>query len=59
MTLETNHGVNVVVREGNTRMLLGCTHQRGLIYMVPAEKSWVCYRGDAAGPCAGGIPREN
>ena len=42
MTLETNHGVNVVTGEGNTRVLLGCTHQRGLVYMVPAEKSWVC-----------------
>lgn len=42
MTLETNHGVNVVIGEGNTRVLLGCTHQRGLLYMVPAEKSWVC-----------------
>ena len=42
MTLETNHGINVVTGEGNTRVLLGCTHQRGLLYMVPAEKSWVC-----------------
>ena len=42
MTLKTNHGMNVVIGEGNTRVLLGCTHQRGLLYMVPAEKSWVC-----------------
>ncbi len=42
MTLDTNHGVNVVTGEGNTRVLLGCTHQRGLVYLVPAEKSWVC-----------------
>ena len=42
MTMETNHGLNVVTGEGNTRVLLGCTHQRGLIYLVPAEKSWVC-----------------
>ena len=42
MTTETNHGMNVVTGEGNTRVLLGCTHQRGLVYLVPAEKSWVC-----------------
>ena len=42
MTMETNHGLNVVTGEGNTRVLLGCTHQRGLVYLVPAEKSWVC-----------------
>ncbi len=42
MAKETNHGVNVVPGEGNTRVLLGCEHQRGLVYLVPAEKSWVC-----------------
>ena len=32
----------MVTGKGNTRVLLGCTHQRGLVYLVPAEKSWVC-----------------
>ena len=42
MTLESNNGVSVFVGEGNTRVLVGCPHQRGLLYLVPAEKSWVC-----------------
>ena len=25
-----------------TRVQISCMHQSGLLYMVPAEKSWVC-----------------
>ena len=42
MKQESNHGLNVTTGEGNVRVLLGCTRQRGLLYMVAAEKSWVC-----------------
>lgn len=25
-----------------TRLTLGCPHQRGVIYVIPADKNWVC-----------------
>lgn len=28
--------------QGMTRINMGCEHQRGMLYVVPAEKSWVC-----------------
>jgi hypothetical protein len=37
-----NHGVEIKQREGMTRLELTCDHQKGIIYVVPAEKSWVC-----------------
>ena len=42
MPVTTNHGVSIVPGKGTTRIHMGCTHQRGLVYVVPAEKSWVC-----------------
>ena len=42
MPVSTNHGVSIVPGKGTTRIHMGCTHQKGLVYVVPAEKSWVC-----------------
>ncbi len=42
MPVETNHGINVVPGKSMTRIQMGCKHQSGLVYVVPAEKSWVC-----------------
>jgi len=28
--------------EGMSRVQISCVHQSGLLYVVPAEKSWVC-----------------
>ena len=42
MPVTTNHGVSIVPGKGTTRIHMGCTHQKGLVYVVPAEKSWVC-----------------
>ena len=42
MPVTTNHGVSIVPGKGTTRIHIGCTHQKGLVYVVPAEKSWVC-----------------
>ena len=28
--------------EGMSRVHISCMHQSGLLYVVPAEKSWVC-----------------
>ena len=36
------HGVDIRPGQGMTRVHLSCAHQRGLLYVVPAEKSWVC-----------------
>ena len=36
------HGVTITPGKSMTRMQVSCIHQRGLLYMVPAEKSWVC-----------------
>ncbi len=35
-------GMTVTPGEGMTRIQVTCEHQSGLIYIVPAERSWVC-----------------
>ncbi len=42
MTSETQHGLTVKPSEGMTRIQMACLHHKGLLYVVPAEKSWVC-----------------
>ena len=37
-----NYGLTVKQGDGVTRLQASCMHQSGLLYMVPAEKSWVC-----------------
>ena len=37
-----DHGVYVKPGEGMTRVQITCIHQSGILYVVPAEKSWVC-----------------
>ncbi len=36
------YGLTVKHGEGATRVRISCMHQSGLLYMVPAERSWVC-----------------
>ena len=36
------YGVTIKEDTGNTRVEIQCEHQSGLIYVVPAEASWVC-----------------
>ena len=36
------HGLTIKQGEEMTRVQVSCIHQSGLLYMVPAEKSWVC-----------------
>ena len=38
----TEYGLVVKPGEGMSRVQIGCMHQYGLLYVVPAEKSWVC-----------------
>ena len=35
-------GLEVKPGDGMTRIQAVCEHQQGLIYVVPAERSWVC-----------------
>ena len=39
--MESN-GLEIKQGEGLSRVQLGCSHQKGLLYVVPAERSWVC-----------------
>ena len=38
----TTPGLEVITGNDMTRIRVVCEHQRGLIYVVPAERSWVC-----------------
>ena len=41
---ETGTGAGLTITPGSemTRIEVSCEHQHGLIYIVPAERSWVC-----------------
>lgn len=36
------YGLSVKGESGGKRVELHCEHQNGLLYVVPAEASWVC-----------------
>ena len=40
--MTTPAGLEVKPSEDMTRIQVVCEHQRGIIYVVPAERSWVC-----------------
>ena len=40
--MTTLAGLEVKSSEDMTRIQAVCEHQRGIIYVVPAERSWVC-----------------
>ena len=37
-----DNGISVKSGDGMTRVEVTCGHQSGLIYVVPASRSWVC-----------------
>jgi hypothetical protein len=37
-----DYGLNITTGDDMTRIKVSCEHQNGLIYVVPAERSWVC-----------------
>jgi len=41
-----------------TRIKAVCEHQRGLIYVVPAERSWVCSKENLPAHALAGFFRE-
>ena len=38
----TEYGLSIKPGQGMTRLQFSCMHQSGLLYVVPAERSWVC-----------------
>ena len=38
----TTPGLDIIPGNDMTRIRAVCEHQRGLSYVVPAERSWVC-----------------
>ena len=36
------YGLSIKPGQGMTRVQISCLHQSGLLYVVPAERSWVC-----------------
>ena len=38
----TGAGLQITTNDEMTRIQVTCEHQQGLIYVVPAERSWVC-----------------
>ena len=38
----TTFGLDIIPGDGMTRIKAVCDHQSGLIYVVPADRSWVC-----------------
>ena len=37
-----DYGMTITPAQDMTRIQVTCEHQSGLIYVVPAERSWVC-----------------
>lgn len=40
--MTTPAGLEITPSDDLTRIRAVCEHQRGLLYVVPAERSWVC-----------------
>jgi hypothetical protein len=51
-------GLSIKPGEDMTRIQVTCPHQSGLIYVVPAERSWVCSRDQVPSHALAGFFRE-
>jgi len=51
-------GLEIKPSQDMTRIQAVCEHQRGLIYVVPAERSWVCNDGYRPAHALAGFFRE-
>ena len=54
----TTAGLDVIPGNDMTRIRAVCQHQRGLIYVVPAERSWVCDKEHLPAHALAGFFRE-
>ena len=52
------YGVTVKEGTGDTRVDIQCTHQSGVLYVVPAEASWVCQPENIHAHAMAGFLRE-
>ena len=50
--IDVKHG------NGGDRLDIGCAHQQGILYVVPAEASWVCSREEMHGHALAGFLKE-
>ncbi len=51
-------GLSIKPGEEMTRIQVTCEHQSGLLYVVPAERSWVCSRDRMPAHALAGFFRE-
>ena len=58
--IETRVGTGLQITSGEdmTRIQVACEHQQGLIYVVPAERSWVCNSNTLPAHALAGFFRE-
>lgn len=54
----TTAGLDIIQGNDMTRIRAVCEHQRGLIYVVPAERSWVCDKASLPAHALAGFFRE-
>ena len=54
----TENGLTVSPGPDMTRIQVTCPHQSGLIYVVPAERSWVCSSEEVPAHALAGFFRE-
>jgi len=50
-----NNSVTIDQGQNCTRVKLTCEHQNGLMYLVPADKSWVCSQENIAAHAIAGF----
>ncbi len=54
----TTSGLDVIPGNDMTRIRVVCEHQSGLIYVVPADRSWVCDQANLPAHALAGFFRE-
>ena len=52
------YGVTIKEGTGDTRVDIQCNHQSGVLYVVPAEASWVCQPENIHAHAMAGFLRE-
>ena len=53
-----DNGLSINIGEDMSRIQVTCPHQSGLIYVVPAERSWVCSKEQVPSHALAGFFRE-
>ena len=54
----TTFGLDIIPGGDMTRIRAVCDHQSGLIYVVPADRSWVCDQEFMPAPAMAGFFRD-